>query len=231
MILLRRFTALVVASVALAACGGAGAPAAPPPSPSASSSASSATATSPSTAPGALTFTVAPGSKAVVRVTEQLADLPSPTDAVLTSDKVSGAFTLLPDGTFTPDSKITVDLNALASDRSQRDGFVKRNVLQTSTYPTATFVPTKATGLALPLPASGDLRSTIAGRLTVHGVTKDATFDVTGTRTASGLQVTANAAPTLTFETFGMSQPRVAVVLSVKDDIRLEVDLTATSGT
>ncbi|MDE3101265.1 MAG: YceI family protein [Chloroflexota bacterium] len=231
MTLLRRLAALVVASVALAACGGAGAAGAVPSSPPASTSATAAGRASASTVPGALTFTVAPGSKAIVRVNEQLAGRTLPSDAVLTSDKVSGRFTLLPDGTFTPDSAITVDLAALASDQALRDNVVHRVVLQTSTYPDATFVPTKATGLPLPLPASGDLSFTLAGRMTVHGVAKDMTFDVTGTRTSGGVQVTANAAPAFPFATFGLTQPHVARVLSIKDEIRLEVDLTATSGT
>lgn len=232
MIPLRRLAALGAASVALAACGGAGVPAAPgsAASPQASAAASPSGGASPSAVPGALTFTVASGSKAVVRVNEQLADRQLPSDAVLTSDRVSGAFTLLPDGTFTPDSKIAVGLSALSSDQPLRDNTVTRFVLQTSTYPDATFVPTTATGLALPLPASGDLSFSIVGHMTVHGVTKDMTFDVTGKRTDGGVQVTATVAPAFPFATFGMSQPHVGRVLSIKDEIRLEVDLVATQA-
>lgn len=224
---LRRLAALVVASLTLAACGGAGAPQAVA-SPSATPTATASGGAGTSAVPGALVFTVASGSKAIVRVNEQLADRQLPSDAVLTSSTVSGTFTLLPDGTFTPDSKITVDLGALTSDQPLRDNTVKRLVLQTNTYPDATFVPTKATGLTLPLPASGDLSFSITGHMTVHGVTKDMTFDVTGKRTEAGVQVTATVTPAFPFATFGMSQPRVARVLSIKDEIRLEVDLVAT---
>ncbi len=221
----------MLVSAALGACGGAGVPAGLQPStspsalPTASPAAASAANATAST--GGITFTVASGSKAVVRVNEQLADRQLPSDAVLTSDKVSGEFTLLPDGTFAPGSKITVDLTALASDNSLRDNTVKRVVLQTSQYPQATFVPTKATGLTQPLPAAGDLAFTMAGRMTVHGVTSEMTFDVAAKRTESDLRATATAKP-FPFSTFGMSQPKVFTVISIKDEIRLEVDLVAT---
>lgn len=176
---------------------------------------------------GGLTFTVSTGSKAVVRVTEQLADRKDLSDAVLTSDKVSGEFTLLPNGTFASSSKIVVDLTALASDSRQRDNFIKNDTLGTRQFPEATFVPTKAEGLTLPLPASGDLAFKLTGQMTIRGVTKDVTFDVKATRSGADLTSTAHVAPALQFGTFGMTQPRVFSVLSIKDEIRLEVHLLA----
>jgi polyisoprenoid-binding protein YceI len=176
---------------------------------------------------GALTFTVAGGSKAVVRVNEQLADRTLPNDAVLTSEKVTGEFTLLPNGTFAPTSKITVDLTALASDSGQRDRFIKSNTLETQRFPEAVFVPTKVEGLTLPLAASGDLAFRIVGQMTIKGVTKDLTFDVKATRSGADLTATSNVTPAFQFGTFGMTQPRVFSVLSIKDEIRLEVQLVA----
>jgi polyisoprenoid-binding protein YceI len=161
-------------------------------------------------------------------VNEQLADRQLPSDAVLTTDKVSGTFTLLPDGTFTPDSGITVDLTALASDNGLRDNTVKRSVLQTSQFPEATFVPTTSQGFPSPLPASGQVAFTITGHMTIHGVTRDVSFTGTCAKSDADVQVAANAAPALTFGQFGMTQPRVFTVISIKDEIRLEVDLVAT---
>lgn len=231
---LRSIGAALLAVTTLGACGGAGVPdafasGAASATPFAPPSTSPAVSAAPSTAavPGGLTFTVGTGSKAVVRVNEQLADRNLPSDAVLTSSKVSGEFTLLPDGTFAPGSKIVVDLTSLASDNSLRDNTVRRTVLETQRYPQAMFVPTKTTGLPLPLAATGDLSFGIVGQMTVHGVTKDMTFDVTGKRTESDLQVAANVKPAFPFATFGMSQPRVFTVISIKDEIRLEVDLVA----
>lgn len=215
---------LLPLALVTAACGGAAQP-----GPTASATAAAPTATPDATATaGALTFTVASGSKAVVRVTEQLADRQDLSDAVLTSEKVSGSFTLLPDGTFSSDSKIAVELTALTSDNRNRDNFIKQNTLQTSRFPEATFVPTKAEGLVLPLASSGDVSFTLAGKMTVKGVTKDVSFAVKATRSGSSLTATATVTPALQFGTFGMEQPRVFSVLSIKDEIRLEVSLVAT---
>lgn len=223
-----RTLVLPVFALALAACGGAAQPA---PTATAQPTAPAPTATASPTptaqASGGVTFTVSSGSKAVVRVTEQLADRKDLSDAVLTSDKVSGEFTLLPNGTFTPSSKIVVDLTALASDSRQRDNFIKNDTLGTRQFPEATFVPAKVEGLTLPLPASGDLAFKLAGQMTIRGVTKDVTFDVKATRNGADLTSTANVTPAFQFGTFGMTQPRVFSVLSIKDEIRLEVQLVA----
>lgn len=229
---MRTILLLVTSLFALAACGGAAQPA---PSASAqptrvatatASPAPTATSAAPAAA-GALTFTIQAGSRAVVRVNEQLADRTLPNDAVLTSEKVAGQFTLNPDGTFAATSKIAVDLNALASDNSRRDGFIKDNTLQTRRFPEAVFVPVRATGLTLPLGASGEMTFKLTGQMTIRGVTKELTFDVKAARSGGDLTATATVAPAFQFSTFGMDQPRVVSVLSIKDEIRLEVQLAA----
>lgn len=226
-----RTTLLAASLFALASCGGAvqPAPSATPWAPQAATATPIATAeaTTPTATAGAITFTVQAGSKAVVRVNEQLADRTLPNDAVLTSEKVSGEFTLNADGTFASASKIAVDLNALSSDSRQRDSFIKDNTLQTRRFPEAVFVPVRAAGLTLPLAASGDMTFKITGQMTIRGVTKELTFDVKATRSGSDLVATANVAPAFQFGTFGMEQPRVFSVLSIKDEIRLEVALVA----
>ena len=106
---------------------------------------------------------------------------------------------------------------------------MKQDTLRVSQFPTATFVPSKASGLTLPLPATGDFSFVLTGTLTIHGTDKVVTFDVKGTRTGSDLSATATADPTLKFEDFGMRAPAVAFrVVSVTDEIRLVVDLVAT---
>jgi len=222
------FVILVLAT----ACGGAAQPAPTPvatPDPTASAT-TAASPTQAAAAPGSLTFTVASGSKAIVRVNEQLADRTLPSDAVLTTEKVSGQFTLQPDGTFAASSKIVADLTALASDNRTRDRFIKDNTLETGRFPDATFFPKSVQGLTLPLPASGEFTFKLVGQMTLHGVTKGLTFDVVAVRDSTGLKATAIVIPTLTFGAFGMEQPSVFSVLSIKDEIRLEVQLVATGA-
>jgi polyisoprenoid-binding protein YceI len=190
--------------------------------------ASTAVAGQPTTAPpGALTFQIRPNeSTATFRVREQLANVSLPNDAVGTTGAVTGQISLRPEGTVVSEaSKISVDLRELATDRSMRDNFIKQNTLQTSQFPFAEFVPTRVEGLPSPLPASGEHDFRLVGLMTVHGVQKEVTWDVTAAR--DGAQLEGQAATTVTFGDFGMTQPRVPLVLSIVDEIRLELDLVA----
>jgi polyisoprenoid-binding protein YceI len=221
---------LTLASLILAACGGAAAPATAVPAaatPATSSSAAATPAASVS-ASGPWTFTIDTPSKVTVRVREVLAQIRAPGDAVLSTSAVKGSFTLNADGTFAATSKITVDLTTLRSDQSQRDQFIKDNTLETRRFPTAAFTPSQASGLPLPLPANADMKFTLTGEITIHGVTKTVSFAITATRAGSRLTATAVAEPAWKFAAFGMTVPRVASVLSIEDDIRVEIALVAT---
>lgn len=211
----------------LAACGGAATPA-PTATPTTSASASATPATSQGGAT-ANAWTVTSASKAVVSVREQLVGVSLPSDAVLTTTGAEGSFSFSADGTFTPDSKITFDLRTIASDERDRDQYVRQSTLQVNRFPSATFVPTKATGLSAPLPASGEFAFTLTGNMNIHGVTKEVAFDVTGSRSGGQLTAKATAQKPLTFEDFGMRAPSVPFrVVSVNDEIKLVVTIVAT---
>ncbi len=230
--------------ILFAACGGGAAlstasPAAtqidPPPT-AAATLAPTATATAVASSAGTADSTSvssawsvsASGSKAIVSVREQLVGVSVPSDAVLTATGATGTFALKPDGTFSTDSKISFDLTTLASDSSNRDSFVKQDTLNTRQFPRAEFVPTKTSGLALPL-ASGTFTFKLTGNLTIHGKTKEVTFDVVAKRTGADLTATATLNPTFKFGDFGMSAPSVPFrVVSVVDEVRLVVELVAT---
>ena len=217
---MRTFVAVTLAGT-LWACGGAAVAPSPSPTPTPTTSAAPATT-------GSIAFKVNDTSKATVRVREQLVRIPAPSDAVLVATGVSGSFTLNPDGTFAPGSKITVDLQTLKSDQSNRDQTIKRDTLEVTRFRDAEFVPTKASGLSLPLPATADLKFTLAGTMTIHGVTKEVTFAVVANRTGPTLTAMATADPSWKFGDFGMKTPTSNSVLSVVDDIRLEISLVAT---
>jgi polyisoprenoid-binding protein YceI len=178
-------------------------------------------------APAAVTFKIRQSdSKATFRVREQLAGRQLPNDAVGTTNNVTGQLALSPEGTLVPNaSKITVDVSSLATDNRMRDQFIKDNTLQTRRYPTAEFLPTKVEGLPSPLPASGEHTFKLTGLMTVKGVQKEITWNVTARRAANELLGKATTA--VKFGDFGMEPPRVASVLSITDEIRLELDLAA----
>ena len=223
---------LAMASFLFAACGGAAAPSATA-QPTASTAAAPATPTPSATAATTTTtgtWTVSNTSKATVRVREQLVGVNLPSDAVLVATGATGTFILKDDGTFSSDSKISFDLTTLASDNRNRDDFVKSDTLQTRQFPRAEFVPTKTTGLTLPLPASGEFTFKLTGQMTIKGKTKEVTFDVQAKRTGNELTATATAAPTWKFGDFGMTAPSVPFrVVSIVDELRVVVDLVATT--
>ena len=178
---------------------------------------------------GASTWTIGASSKAVVSVREQLVGVSLPNDAVLTATGGAGAFTLRADGTFSPDSKISFDLTTLSSDSRDRDNFIKNDTLQTRQFPKAELVPTKTSGLALPLSSSGTFTFKLTGNLTIRGKTKEVTFDVIAKRSGAELVATATLVPTVKFGDFGMTPPTSSFrVISIVDEIRLVVEIAAT---
>jgi polyisoprenoid-binding protein YceI len=220
---------LAAVTFLLTACGGAATPTTTVATATTSAPTPSASATTAATTLATGAWTVSNTSKATVRVREQLVGVNLPSDAVLLASGATGAFGLNDDGTFSSDSKITFDLTTLASDQRERDNFVKMDTLQTRQFPKADFVPTKTSGLTLPMPASGDFTFKLTGQMTLHGKTKEVTFDVSATRSGNELKATATAAPSWKFADFGMSAPSVPFkVVSVIDEIRVVVDLVAT---
>lgn len=218
----RSMAAGIGAGMLVVACGGSATLEIPTPT-------ATATTTAATTAPSAGAWTVTDKSKATIRVREQLVGVSLPSDAVLTATGAKGTFELKSDGTFASGSKITFELSTLSSDERDRDNFIKNDTLQVRQFPTAEFVPTKTSGLTLPLATSGTFTFTLTGDMTIKGKTKEVTFDVTAKRDGSDLTVTATANPSWRFGDFGMRAPSVPFrVLSVTDEIRAAIDIVAT---
>jgi len=163
-------------------------------------------------------------SEARYRVREQLAGVSLPSDAIGATKVLTGTIVGKRDGTIvSTESKFRVDLRTLKSNDDRRDNFLRRSTLETDKYPYADFVATEAPGLPLSLPASGDLEFKLIGNLTVHDVTKPVTWDVKGKVQSD--EAVGTATTSFTFAYFNLQQPRVPLVLSVEDTIRLELDL------
>jgi len=169
-----------------------------------------------------LQLVVAPdGNEVRYRVREQLVGVDLPNDAVGSTNAVSGAIAFDAAGKIVPaSSRFVVTASTLESDRERRDGYVRGRLLETSEYPTVELAPTALQGLTLPIPSHGTKSFTLLGNLTVHGVTKPTTWQVNASF-ADG-RVTGTARTAFTFSEFGLTQPRVPVVLSVADTIGLE---------
>jgi polyisoprenoid-binding protein YceI len=167
---------------------------------------------------------VAGGSEARYRIREQLAGFNLPNDAVGTTNVIEGSIVFDGQGRpLTGDSRLTVDLRKLQSDRDRRDNYVRRNTLETERYPTTVFIPTEIRGLQFPFPQNGAASFELIGDLTVRDVTRRVTWEATAA--FNGPDVNVQAKTAFRFADFGLTIPRVSSVLSVEDNIRLETDL------
>jgi polyisoprenoid-binding protein YceI len=165
----------------------------------------------------------ADGSSATYLVREQLVGINFPNDAEGTTPTVSGTLVIAPDGSIpVGSSKLTADLRNLKSDQDQRDGFVRNRILETEKFPDALFVPTKIDGLPKMIPFTGQAGVQIIGNLTVHGVTKEVTFQGIVTFNRNGT-IAGRAKTTFNFATFGLNKPTIARLMSVDDNITLEL--------
>ena len=172
---------------------------------------------------------VAERSEARYRVREQLAGISFPSDAVGTTSAIDGSIFLDTQGRIRPsDSRLTVDLRTMRSDKDRRDNYVRRNTLETERYPMAVFIPSELRGLPFPLPQAGTASFELVGDLTIRDTTRRATWE--GMATFSGQEVSVQAKTSFRFADFGLSIPRVASVLSVEETIRLETDLLLRRG-
>jgi polyisoprenoid-binding protein YceI len=119
-----------------------------------------------------------------------------------TSD-ITGSITV--DGTTISAGTFTVDMTTVTSDESRRDGQFNGRIMETSTYPTATFTLTQPIDFGQ-VPAIGVKRTFQAtGELTLHGVTKPVTFQVTGQYMGSAVQVVGSIP--ITFADYAISNP------------------------
>jgi len=217
-----RIALALAATVAFVSCA---APVASPPVPTATSS-SLATATASVLPAGARRFAiVTERSVATIRVREQVAAIPAPGDAILTTRAFSGSVVLLPDGSFASGSAFAADLDTLKSDEPLRDEWIKFNTLNTRVYPRAEFTLERVSGVPMPIAAQGEWSSTLEGTMKIHGVERRITWPVQVTRSSGEVRV--RGATAFHFGDYGMAVPANRLILSVVDDVRLEIDLVA----
>ena len=160
------------------------------------------------------------GSWAGYRVQEQLVGVGG-TVAVGRTPDITGAITLA--GSQLTAADLTVDLTTLVSDQSMRDGQLARQGVQTDQFPTATFVLTQPIDLGA-VPTDGQAVSVTAiGDLTIHGVTKNVQIPLTAKLTDDVIGVSGSLG--FTWADFGMTQPSSMRVVSLADDVTMELQV------
>jgi polyisoprenoid-binding protein YceI len=147
------------------------------------------------------TWKITSGSEAGYRVKETL--LGQSATAVGRTSAVTGSITL--SGTTVPKASFSVDMTKVTSDRSQRDGQFQGRIMDTSDFPTATFVLTSPIDLGS-VPAVGTkITPSATGKLTLHGTTKTVTIELTAERVGNTIQVTGSTP--ITFSDYGIHNP------------------------
>jgi len=160
------------------------------------------------------------GSFVGYRVQETLAGFGANT-AVGRTSVVSGSFTL--QGTSISAATITADLTGLQSDDARRDGQLTHRGLETSTYPTATFVLGQPVDLGL-IPSGGEIVKVQAtGQLTLHGQTKTVTISLEAGLSGGVIAVTGSLP--IAFADYGIVAPTSFIALSVEDHGTMELQL------
>jgi polyisoprenoid-binding protein YceI len=163
-------------------------------------------------------WAVAGGSQAEYRVKEQFAGQTSEHEAVARTSSVSGGFNVASDpaGYKVTGLQFSAQLTELHSVDSvagfnvtQRDRIVQ-GALSTSQFPTASFAADSVTvpstvGQGQPVTFS------VPGKLTIHGVTRDATVQVTAQVSADKIDLAGTTSLLMT--DFGITPPQVPITV------------------
>jgi polyisoprenoid-binding protein YceI len=126
--------------------------------------------------------------------------------------------------------QIKVDLTGLKTDSNLRNNTIQGRILETgqSGNQFATFTPTSISGLPSSVTVGQPFSFKITGDLTIHGVTRSATFDTTATL-ESDTKLSGQAQTTVKYKDFNINIPDVPSVSSVSESVKLALTFTAHS--
>jgi polyisoprenoid-binding protein YceI len=164
-------------------------------------------------------------SKATYRVGETFFDQRGFVIAVGTTNAVAGD--ILIDSANLPASQvgeIVVDISQLRTDEPMRDNAIRREWLQSATYPLARFNNARITGIPATSTKGQPFKFQITGDMTVRQVTRPVTWNVEAILDGDNLQ--GKATTKLKMSEFGVDPPSL-LDLRVEDDVELTLDFVA----
>jgi polyisoprenoid-binding protein YceI len=165
------------------------------------------------------------GSFVGYRVQEQLASIGANTAVGRTPD-VEGSMTI--EGNSVTAAEFKADLTTLKSDDDRRDGQLRRQGIQTSQFPTATFKLAQPIDFAS-VPADGQtVDLTATGDFTLHGVTKSVEIPLQAKRSDDVIVVTGSLP--VAFADYDITKPNSFVVLTIDDHGTMEFQLLFTKA-
>ncbi len=119
---------------------------------------------------------------------------------------------------------IVIDISQFTSDESRRDNFIRRQGLESGTYPQATFKTTSISGLPDKVAVGEEISFQMTGDLTVKHTTKPVTWDVK--LKVGDKQLTGSASTQILMSDFGVG-PLQLPVLQTEDQVKLFFDFVA----
>ena len=128
--------------------------------------------------------------------------------------------------TSVPTADFTVDVTKLSGGNPGRDS-AYAHVMDTVTFPTATFTLTTPIALASVPADLEQITVPVTGNLTLHGMTKPVTFDLKARR--NGTKIETNGLIPITFSNYGIANPSDTFA-SVGDNGELEFLLVFARG-
>lgn len=168
-----------------------------------------------------ITFVVGEGSEATFSVGEVLTSVPLPIVAVMRTEELSGEIHL--DGR---ESRVSIDLQTLSSDQEFRDRWTRSRLF--GQHPTGVFILSDATPLPEGFTEGETVDTQITGTLELLGQTFPVTFDIQARD--DGDEVFILGKTTFTWDDFNIEKPTARSVVSIEDEVVVNVLISARPG-
>ncbi len=124
-------------------------------------------------------------------------------EAVGRTNAVTGSMTI--NGASVEAVELVVDMTSVKSDESRRDGQFQGRIMNTATYPTATFRLTQPLVLSNVPTDDSVVDAQATGDLTLHGVTKSVSFSLKAQR--DGTRIKVNGTIPIVFADYDIENP------------------------
>ena len=112
---------------------------------------------------------------------------------------------------------ISVDTGSGISGNDTRDGKMKRELLEVTSFPVATFTPQKVSGFN---PTTSSQKISVAGTMTLHGGSHPMTLEFTVTQ--EGAQTTATTRFAIPYVEWGIKNPSIPFV-KVEKEVTMDI--------
>ena len=158
----------------------------------------------------------------------QAAGQPLPGTVLGETSAVSGEFLLAMAPAATLQSlRITVDLRTFDSGSAPRDQHVRDDTFDTAQFPFAVFTVAQAQIFSGSYGAGQNVKFSLDGQLTLHGITHPVTFTMQGKRQADA--ITGSGSTVIQLQAFGMKDPQLTSVvpITIGKDIVLMIQFSA----